>query len=144
MAQPAEKNRRDSLIRGIEDWKRANQEKKELARGLHGGTKSYFVQIITRAIQRDAEKHEEILQSILDCMDCTVTMTPEDLGELTDLIGSQLDAGKKGRKLAAVALKEPQNYITKHLFQYILDDEETNATLMERLNKFKGQIYPYA
>ncbi len=144
MAEAAQKSRRDKLVRGVEDWKKTNQEKKRLALALHDRTKSYFVQIIARAVQRDAEKHAEILQALLDCMDCTVTMTPEELGELTELIESQIQAGKKGRKLATAALKEQQNFITTHLFQYILDDEDKNGALMERLNKFKGQLYPYA
>lgn len=136
--------KREDLERLIEKWRERQEQTGRNAKALHDKTKSYFVQIVTRAVQQDAEKHEQILKAVLDCMDCTVTITPEELGELSELLSAHLDVERKTEELAHVALKKRQHYITTYLLKYILEDEKKNFALMDQLNEFKGRIHPYA
>jgi len=136
--------KKESLPERIEEWKEREEELQRSAAELYKRTDSYFVQIVTKALQRDAEKHEEILQAILDCFDCTVTITPEELGELTSLLDDHLEIRKRTDKLARVALKSRPHYITNQLLRYLLEDGKKNAVLVEQLNEFKGHLYPYA
>ena len=136
--------KKEDLERIIKRWKERQSTTRQNAESLQNRTKSYFVQIMTSAIKRDAEKHEEMLQAILDCMDCTVTITPDELGELSSLLSDHLEVEKHSRELAELALKKRRHYITTHLLQYILEDEKKNEVLLDHLNKFKGQIQPYA
>ncbi len=143
MSPHARMKKKEELPELIERWKERQGELQRGAEELHNRTDSYFVQIVTKAITRDAEKHAEILQSILDCFDCTVTVTPEELGELTSLLDDHLDIQKKTDKLARTALKSRPHYITSHLLRYILEDGKKNAVLVEQLNDVKGRLYPY-
>ncbi len=144
MAQQVKLNKKEDLERLIERWKARQEETGRNARALHDKTESYFVQIMANAIRQDAEKHEQILKAVLDCMDCTVTITPDELGELSELLDAHLDVERKTEELAQVALKKRQHYITTYLLKYLLEDEKKNFALMKLLNEFKGQIYPYA
>jgi hypothetical protein len=144
MAQQVKLNKKEDLERLIESWKGRQEETAKNARTLHDKTESYFVQIMTNAIRQDAEKHEQILKAVLDCMDCTVTITPDELGELSELLDAHLDVERKTEELAQVALKKRQHYITTYLLKYLLEDEKKNFALMKLLNEFKGQLYPYA
>jgi len=144
MAQQVKLNKKEDLERLIESWKGRQEETGRNARALHDKTESYFVQIMTNAIRQDAEKHEQILKAVLDCMDCTVTITPDELGELSELLEAHLDVERKTEELAQVALKKRQHYITTYLLKYLLEDEKKNFALMKLLNEFKGKIHPYA
>lgn len=135
--------KKEDLSRMIGRWKEKQEDTRRSAKELHEKTKSYFVRIIANAIRRDAEKHEEILQSVLDCLDCTVTITPDELGELSNLLSSHIEVEKKTEELAEVALKKHQHYITTYLMKYLIEDEKKNSVLMDRLNEFKGKLYPY-
>ncbi len=128
----------------IERWKEKQDDTRKSARELREKTNSYFVRIVANAIRRDAEKHEEILKAILECMDCTVTITPDELGELSNLLNSHLEVEKKTEELAEIALKKHQHYITTYLLNYLIEDEKKNFVLMDRLNEFKVKMYPYA
>ncbi len=143
MSPHARMKKKEDLPKLIELWKDRQGELQRGAEELHNRTDSYFVQIVTKAIQRDAEKHEEILQSVLDCFDCTVTVTPEELGELTRLLDDHLDIQEKTDKLARTALKSRPHYITNQLIRYILEDGKKNAVLKEQLNEVKARLYPY-
>jgi len=135
--------KREDLERLIRMWKDRQKETGQNAKALHDKTKSYFVQVVSNAIQQDAEKHQKILKAVLDCMDCTVTITPEELGELSGLISAHIDVERKTEELAQIALKKHQHYIMTYLLNYVLEDEKKNFTLMDQLEKFKGRIYPY-
>lgn len=73
-------DKKEYLERLISRWKDKQGSTRSSAEALHKRTKSYFVRIVSNAIKRDSEKNEEILQAILECMDCTVSVTPEELG----------------------------------------------------------------
>ncbi len=137
-------NKKEDLERMIGRWKERQEETERNAEALHKKTKSYFVKIVSKAIKQDAEKHGDIMAAILNCMHCTVTITPEELGELSDLLSAHLEVKKKDQELAEIALKKHKNLITTYLLKYVLEDEKKNYVLMDQLNQFKGQLYPYA
>lgn len=144
MSTQVKMDKKEDLSRMIERWKEKQEDTRKSAEELHEKTKSYFVRIVANAIERDSEKHEEILKAVLDCMDCTVTITPNELGELSSLLSSHLEVEKKTQELAEFALKKHQPYITTYLLKYLIEDEKKNFVLMDRLNEFKGKMYPYA
>ncbi len=143
MAQ-VQMGKKEDLQRMIERWRSREERIGRNAEALRTSTKSYFVQIMANAIHRDAEKRSAILKAILDCMDCTVTITPEELGELSQLLRTHVDVEKEAHELAEVALKKRQPYITSYLLKYMLEDEKKNVAFMNQLNELKSRIYPYA
>jgi leucyl aminopeptidase (aminopeptidase T) len=136
-------DRKEDLERMVARWRERKETTRKSAEGLANKTESYFVQIVSNAVRRDAEKHEEILKAILDCLDCTVAVTPDELGELSDLLEAHLQIEKQTRELAELALKKHRHYITTYLLKYILEDEKKNFGLRDQLNEFKGRLYPY-
>ena len=107
-------------------------------------TKSPVVNAMMKAIKMDSQKHKELLGVVLECLDGTVTLTPDDLATVSSLLEGHAKVEKDAIDLAQKTLGDSRNFVISHIIQYILDDERKHFSMATDLNAFKAHIYPYA
>jgi len=99
-------------------------------------------------IQRDSQMHYRIQELIADSLESkTITLTPDELGEVWDLIEKHIKLEKKTVEFAneaLEALKGKKMLVQEYLINYLLEDEEKHNKVLERLEDIKKGMYPYA
>ncbi|UCC44106.1 MAG: hypothetical protein JSU65_13500, partial [Candidatus Zixiibacteriota bacterium] len=76
----------------------------------------------------------------------TVTLTPDELEAVWDLIEHHIELEKKTVELANEALgalKGKKMVVQEYLLNYLLTDEEKHNKVLESLETIKKGMYPY-
>lgn len=107
-------------------------------------TNSVVVKAMMTAIKSDSQKHKELLKVVLQCIDGTVTLTPDDLATISSLLEGHSKVEKDAIDLAEKTLGDSRNFVISHIIKYILDDERKHFSMATDMNAFKSHIYPYA
>ena len=107
-------------------------------------TDNILVRTIADVIKADSQKHKEVLDVISQALTGTISLTPDELGEMSELLEKHLDLEMDTVSLASEQLERSRNFVVDHLVSYLLEDEKKHFLLMRQLNDFKKKLYPYA
>jgi len=107
-------------------------------------SKSPIVNAMMKAIKMDSQKHKELLNVVLECVNGTVTFTPEELTTVSSLLETHAKVEKDAIDMAEKTLTDSRHFVISHIIKYILDDERKHFSMSTDLNQFKSHIYPYA
>lgn len=105
---------------------------------------SPVVKAIMKAIKMDSQKHKELLGVVLECLNGTITMTPDELGTISSLLEGHSKVEKDAIDMAEKTLADSRNFVISHIIKYILEDERKHFSMATDMNAFKSHIYPYA
>ncbi len=72
------------------------------------------------------------------------TLTPEELGDIWELIEKHAEVEKETIELAEKARRNCRLFAQRHLLTYLIEDEQKHDRLLCQLEDFKRNIYPYA
>ena len=76
----------------------------------------------------------------------TITLTPDELGEVWSMIEKHIEIEKQTVKMAneaLTALKGKKLVVQEYLLNYLLTDENKHNGLLEQLSLVKQGMYPY-
>jgi hypothetical protein len=108
-------------------------------------TRNPLIQLVMEIIRQDSEMHHRVQQVLLDSLECQAfSLTPEELGEIWDMVEKHADMEKQTIELAEMAHKNCRLFVQRHLLTYLLEDEKKHDKLLGQLEDFKRNIYPYA
>lgn len=107
-------------------------------------SKSPVVTAMMKAIKMDSQKHKELLAIVTDCVNGTITFTPDELTTVASLLETHAKVEKDAIDMAEKALTDSKHFVISHILKYILDDERKHFSMSTDLNQFKSHIYPYA
>ena len=105
-----------------------------------------LVRVVIEIIQRDSQMHYRVQEFIADSIERkAVSLTPDELVQVWDMIEKHIDIEKRSVELAeqAVAtLKGQQGMIVQqYLINYLLADEKKHEELLGHLDDIKKGIY---
>lgn len=110
-------------------------------------TENAVVRMIMEIIQRDSQMHYRIQEMIADSLESkTITLSPDELASVWDLIEKHIQLEKKTVELATealTALKGKKMVVQEYLLDYLLIDEEKHNKVLESLETIKKGMYPY-
>lgn len=110
-----------------------------------GKTKNPLIQLVMEIIRRDSEMHHRVQQVLLDSIDRQAfSLTPEELGEIWDMVEKHAEMEKQTIELAEKARRNCRLFVQRHLLTYLIEDEKKHDRLLGQLEDFKRGIYPYA
>lgn len=135
-------NRNETLSRTIAQWLVVEETTIRSAAQLVASTQSTLVQQVMRLIQLDSEKHREILGTIQGILSGTITMTPEELGEISALLEEHKRIEGESIILGNTALEHTEHFVIRQLLGYLLEDERKHVTMTEQVQEYKRKIYP--
>ena len=111
-------------------------------------TANPVIRMVMEIIQRDSQFHHRVQGFIADSLEFkTVEMSAEDVGNVWEQIEKHIELEKETLRLAheaGAALKGKKMLVQEYLINYLLEDEEKHNSLLEKLEKVKAGMYPYA
>lgn len=129
---------------GISQWQKMEDATIASCDEILEATDNKLVTTIAGIIKSDSENHKMVLGVVKETLNGTITLTPDELGELSGLLEKHRDLEKESVELAAEQLELSRNFVVNHLVSYLLEDERKHYMLMHQLNDFKKKLYPYA
>ena len=89
--------------------------------------------------------HSKVPQAIIDSLGKeAIILTPEEVGEMWELIYQHMDLEKETIQLAEKGLKNCRLFPQRRLSIYLREDERKHDCLLVHLENFKRKLYSYA
>jgi len=108
-------------------------------------TQNPLIQLLMEIIRQDSKMHHRVQQVILDSLEQEAfSLTPEELGDIWELVEKHAEMEKATIDLAERALKNCRLFVQRQLLTYLIEDEKKHDRLLSQLEDFKRGIYPYA
>jgi uncharacterized tellurite resistance protein B-like protein len=125
-------------------WQQIEDESVAQTTAIMAKTHNPFIQLVMEIIRQDSTMHKRVQQVILDSLEKQAfSLTPEELGDVWDLIEKHAEAEKETIQLAEKARKNCRLFVQKHLLTYLTEDELKHDRLLNQLEDFKRKLYPY-
>ena len=108
-------------------------------------TKNPIVKHIMEIIHQDSAMHRRIQQLIIDSFEKqAITLTPEELGDVWEMVEQHIELEKETVRLAEESRKNSKNFVIRYLLGYLMTDELKHNEILQQMEDVKAGIYPYA
>jgi uncharacterized tellurite resistance protein B-like protein len=125
-------------------WQEIEDESVAQTSAIMTKTRNPLIQLVMEIIRQDSVMHKRVQQVILDSLEKQAfSLTPEELGDVWNLIEKHAEAEKETIQLAEKARKNCRLFVQKHLLTYLTEDELKHDRLLNQLEDFKRKLYPY-
>jgi hypothetical protein len=129
----------------LKRWQEIEVESIAQTTAIMGKTKNPLIRLIMEIIRQDSAMHKHVQQIMLDSLEKQAfSLTPEELGEVWDMVEKHAEMEKETIQLAEKARRNCRLFVHRHLLSYLIDDEQKHDRLLAQLEDFKRQLYPYA
>jgi hypothetical protein len=141
------KELQQEIISNMKSWQKVENSTVSLTGQIMEKTENPIVRLVMEIIQRDSQMHYLVQQWVADSLEReTITLTPEELGEVWDLVERHVELEKQSVAIAERALsllKGRSMVIQNYLLNYLLEDEKKHNNLLNSLDSIKKKMYPY-
>ena len=138
----------EQLVANMKRWQKIEDASVASTGRVIEKTSNPLLRLVMEIIQRDSQMHFRIQELIADSLTTkSVTLTPEDLAEVWDMIEGHIRIEKSTVEMgeeALSSLKGKKMLIQEYLLRYLLDDENKHNRLLEQLESINKGMYPYA
>lgn len=144
MTQQAAENLTE-LVSTLKRWQEIENESIAQTTAIINKSNNALIRLVMEIIRQDSSMHRRVQQVILDSLEKEAfSLTPEELGEVWDMIEKHAESEKETIALAEKARRNCRLFVQRHLLTYLTDDEQKHDRLLAQLEDFKREIYPYA
>jgi hypothetical protein len=141
--RPAENT--EALVGTMKRWQELEVRAVAQTTAIIDKTKNPLIRLVMEIIRQDSAMHKRVQQVIIDSLEIqAISLTPEELGELWDLVEQHAELEKETIRLAEEARRNCRLFVQRHLLTYLIEDEQKHDRLLAQLEDFKRGIYPYA
>ena len=137
----------EQIVQNMQEWKKIENASVASTGKVIEKTENPIVRLIMEIIQRDSQMHYRIQQLIIDSLESmTISLTPEELGDVWGMIEQHIELEKKTIELANAsleALRGRKMVVQEYLLDYLRIDEEKHNSVLETLSTIKKGMYPY-
>jgi rubrerythrin len=135
----------EELVATLKRWQEIETASVAQTSAIMEKTKNPLIRLVMEIIRQDSAMHRRVQQTILDSLEKEAfSLTPEELGDVWEMIEAHAEMEKETITLAEKARKNCRLFIQRHLLTYLIEDEQKHDRLLAQLEDFKRQIYPYA
>jgi hypothetical protein len=140
-----QKEMNESLLKTLKIWQVVEDQSVKSTKTIISKTKNPIVKHIMEIIQQDSAMHKRIQQLIIDSYEKQAfTLTPEELGEIWELVDKHIELEKETLRLAEESRKNSKNFLVRYLLGYLTTDEQKHNEILAQMEDIKSGIYPYA
>ena len=123
-----------NLVQRLRQWQSVEDDSLRMTKEVRARTKNPLIQLVMEIIAHDSAMHRRVQQFIIDSIEKEqVSLEPEELRELWDVIEKHSSVEKDAIALAEEARKCTDLYVPQYLFGYLLEDERKHDLLLDRL-----------
>lgn len=109
-------------------------------------TQNPVVRLVMEIIQRDSQMHHRVQELVADSLEgkATLTLTPEDVGDVWGVIEEHIELERKTIELGKMCLEAIKGkkgmVIQEFLLKYLLTDEEKHDAILTNLEEIKKNM----
>jgi hypothetical protein len=141
------KELQQEIVSRMKSWQQLENSTIGITAQAMEKTGNPIIHLIMEVIQRDSQMHYRVQEWIADSLEGkTVSLTPEELGEVWSIIEQHIELERKSVEMAEqtlASLKGKSMVIQAYLLNYLLEDERKHNDLLSALEKIKIKMYPY-
>jgi len=134
----------EKLVGALRQWQTIERKAIDSCASIMEKTENPLIRQMMEIIRNDSVQHHRVQQFIIDSLTKEqVRLTPEELGEVWDEITAHDEAERETIELAKELRKECRFFVQRSLLDYLIVDEEKHDKLLQSLEDFKKNLYPY-
>jgi hypothetical protein len=137
----------EQIVANMKQWQKIENASVASTGAVIDKTDNPIVRLVMEIIQRDSQMHFRIQEMIADSLEAkAITLTPEELADVWDMIEKHIALERKTVELANQALnalKGKKMVVQEYLLDYLLTDEEKHNKILDTLGTIKKGMYPY-
>ncbi len=142
------KEAQELIIANMSKWQKIEKASINSTGKIIEASDNPVVKLVAEIIQRDSTMHERVQAFIQESLDTkAITMTPDDLGKVWNLIEKHIEIEKETVALAKGSLAAVEGVkgmtIQAYLLEYLLKDEQKHDEILANLEQIKKNMYPY-
>ncbi len=139
------KESNDKLVAIMKEWQKVENTSIDSIRSGLKKVKNPLVAQVLKIIKYDSTMHHHVQQFIIDSLEKkAVTLTPEELAEVWDVIEAHIKMERATIALGQRARDASNNFVHKYFIDYLQKEEAKHDELLEKLEDVKKNMYPYA
>jgi hypothetical protein len=143
MAKQKEMN--EQLVKTLRKWQVIEDKSVKSTTEIMAKTKNPIVKHIMEIIRQDSAMHKRIQQLIIDNFETqAITLTPEELGDVWEMVEKHIELEKETVRLAEESRKNSKNFVIRYLLGYLMTDEQKHNEILQQMEDIKSGMYPYA
>jgi rubrerythrin len=144
MANVKGPERIERLVGTLRQWQAIERKAIDSCAGIMEKTDNPLIREMMEIIRNDSVQHHRVQQFIIDSLTKEqVRLTPEELGEVWDEITAHDEVERETIELAKELREECRFFVQRALLDYLITDEEKHDQLLQSLEDFKKNLYPY-
>jgi hypothetical protein len=144
MADAKGPERIEKLVDTLRDWQKIERQSVETCAEIMEKTENPLIRQFMEIIRNDSVQHHRVQQFLIDSLTKEqVKLTPEELGEVWEQISAHDEVERKTIEMAKECKKECRFFVQRALLDYLITDEQKHDHLLQSLEEFKKNIYPY-
>ena len=142
------KEAQELIVGNMRQWQKVENAAVAVTGRAIEKTGNPIIRLVMEIIQRDSQMHYRVQEMIADSLESkTITLTPEEVGEVWSIIEEHIRIEKETIALARQALdatgKSKGLLVQRYLLEYLLKDEEKHDAVLANLEAVKKDMYPY-
>jgi len=149
MAKAKGKEIQQALLNNMHTWQKVENASIASTGRVMEKTPNPIIRLVMEIIQRDSQMHYRVQGWIADSLEGkVVSLTPDEVGEVWEMIEDHINLERKTLELAEQALEAIKGskgmLVQAYLLQYLLEDEQKHNHLLDSLGNIQKGMYPYA
>jgi len=141
------KELQQEIVSNMKSWQQLENATIAITGQIMEKTENPIIRLIMEVIQRDSQMHYRVQEWIADSLESkTVSLIPEEIGEVWDMIERHVELEKKSVEIAEqtlASLKGKAMVVQEYLLNYLREDEKKHNDLLSSLDSIKIKMYPY-
>lgn len=142
------KEAQERIVSNMKKWQKVENASISSTGRVIEKTDNPIVRTVMEIIQRDSAMHHRVQEMIVDSLTTKpITLTPEEVGAVWDLIDKHIELEKQTIDFAKQSLGEIEGkkgmIVQRYLLEYLLRDEEKHDAILANLQSIKKNMYPY-
>jgi hypothetical protein len=136
--------RTDELVGALREWQAIERKAIDNCAEIMEKTDNLLIRQFMEIIRNDSVQHHRVQQFLIDSLTKeAVKLSPEELAQVWDEITAHDEVERKTIELAKKLKDECTFFVQRSLLEYLIYDEEKHDHLLQRLEDFKKNLYPY-
>jgi len=138
----------DGIVENMRQWQKIENASVASTGRVIEKTDNPIVRLVMEVIQRDSQMHFRVQEMIADSFEKKAyALSPEELGEIWDMIEKHIELEKETVRLAKDSLGKLEGkkgaVVQAYLLEYLMVDEDKHNLILEKLENIKKGMYPY-
>jgi uncharacterized protein with von Willebrand factor type A (vWA) domain len=141
------KELQEKIIENMRAWQKIEKATVTHTGSIMDRSQNPVVRTVMEIVQRDSQMHHRVQQLVIDSLEKQAVLSPDELGEIWELIEAHQEMEQKTLDYAREsleALKGRKMLVQEYLLNFLRMDEEKHVMLLAALEKIKRGMYPYA